>query len=136
MGCAVTLNLSIELNPACGPGGGVQSRPGEVPNQSLKLFKILPLSLRLEWEIATDAQDYNVYRGNIKDLLRFRTYDHIVSLGGGTCSNSETFYEDPDDLIDEGDFYYLVSAVSTCGLEGPSGFDSGGTERPGGGGCP
>ena len=98
-GCQTRLPIILDLDPACGSGGGVQARPGEVPRSlpvPFRLNKILPFRLRLEWDSATNADAYNIYRGNLEELLKFRVYDHIVStVGAGICDQPQLFYEDP-----------------------------------------
>jgi len=139
IGCPVQLTFDLSLDSACGPGGPVATPPGEVPRDSLTVSKLMPEGVSLEWGAATGASTYDVYRGSFADLHASTTYNHIASLalGTGTCGTGQLLFEDADDArLEEGDFYYyLVSGVTACGLEGTVGFDSDGTERPAGGGC-
>jgi hypothetical protein len=92
---------------------------------------------------ATDAVPipsvrYDVYRGSLAGLHRHGGYSHVAlpALGVGACTTTDPYVEDADDVFETGDFYYLATAEAPCGVEGITGFDSSGTERPAGGGCP
>jgi hypothetical protein len=136
-GCTTQLSFVLPLTD-CTFAGGTLLPPGEVPRTSLRIRKIPSTGLRLDWAATPGAAAYDSYRGTLGSLWRDRAYDHQVSgaLGAGSCGGTTLFFEDIDDLVSPGDFYYLVTAETVCGLEGPTGFDSFGDRRPAGGGCP
>jgi hypothetical protein len=134
-GCDTQLSFALDV-PNLPPAGGPQTPPAEIPN-SLRLVKSLPIGLTLTWD-STGAAAYNIYRGNIDTLRIEAAYDHIAASGVGRCQWPFPPYSDGDDVsrvISPGTFYYLVTGVADCGVEGTTGFDSFGTERPAGGGC-
>jgi hypothetical protein len=112
-------------------------QPGaEVPNTSLRVTKQAPNGVQLDWDPITPATTYNVFRGDIDSLFVSRAYNHTFSAtGAGACNLGTNTYTDPNDQADPTDFYYLVTARS-CGLEGATGTDSFGVQRPLGRGCP
>ncbi len=137
--CAVERSFVLSLDPGCGAGGGVAAAPGEVPATSLRVSKLPPDGLRLDWAPALGADRHNVYRGDVGPLQALGAYSHVFSLaaGAGNCRSGNPYFEDSDDVARTGgNFYYLVSGTRDCGLEGPAGFDSFAVERPAGGGCP
>lgn len=144
MGCKIRRCFSYPLHGGCGTGGGTQSPPGPVP-RTLEVSKIdLAKGLRLDWDVATGAEVYNVYRGTFGDLNSRGVYDHVADPLAvpsiGTCGTVDLFWEAPNELeATAGNFYYLTTGAISCGarhLEGAPGVASMGTERATGGGCP
>lgn len=140
LGCVTQFSFTLPLtDPTL--GGGAEPVPGEVPN-SLRIVKSLPNGLTLTWDSSGVAK-YDIYRGNIDTLHNEADYDHIAATGRGACNQAALSYTDGDDVspvLSPGTFYYLVTGVSDCGLEGTTGFDfiwgAPAKERPAGGGCP
>lgn len=82
-------------------------------------------SLTIRWDPVAGAATYRVSRGTIGTW-----YDHAADAGRGTCDSSgATTFTDPDDATDGADWYYLITAVETCGLEGPAGQGTDGVAR-------
>jgi hypothetical protein len=139
-GCETTLPFTLALTNGTS-GGGMGMFVPEVPNGSVRVEKRQPSqdALRVSWDpVALSPVTYNIYRGSVAALHAHAGYNHVASraLGVGACTTPDTFMDDGDDLFDAGSLYYLVTAEASCGLEGTTGFDSLGTERPAGGGCP
>jgi hypothetical protein len=137
VGCEATLPFTLELE-ICTPDPSRELR-GEVPSRSVRVRKEPPEAVRVDWQPVPGASLHNLYRGLVDDLFVNGTYSHVASvpLGAGQCGVMEptVTYLDPDDAaVGFDDFYYLVTGV--CGIEGPTGFDSFGVERPRGTGCP
>jgi hypothetical protein len=138
-GCDTQLSFTLPV-PDLPPGGGAQTPPGEVSN-SLRLVKLPNATdLTLNWDPVPGVPVYNIYRGNIDTLRNEVAYDHIANDEGvGRCGWPLPPYTDFDEALPPGTYYYLVTGVSDCGLEGTAGFDfiwgTPPTERPAGGGC-
>jgi hypothetical protein len=142
-GCMRRFPFSVDPGGGCGALDDSDPSPGEVPDTSLRVKKpkSSPESIQLNWGVASGADWYDIYRGDFDELHTTGVYNHqrSVLLGAGRCGEPSLEYVDPDDGEVPGNFYYLVSGVTAClseQLEGPSGFDSEGGERPAGGGCP
>ena len=85
---------------------------------------------RLEWGNASQANEYNVYRGNLASLTA-SGYDHVCfrnSIG----QNSSLIADTP--AATQG-WYFLVSGGNVCG-EGGLGSDGAGAPRPNSSPCP
>jgi hypothetical protein len=91
-------------------------------------------SLALAWSAAPGAATYLVSRGSIvPSLWRDDAYDHAAddAAGRGACdAGADLGFADPDDATDGEASYYLVTAVSACGIEGLTGTDSLGRDSP------
>jgi hypothetical protein len=95
--------------------------PGEVPD--LRVDHGRGRDIRLSWGGVPGSNDHRVLRGTIDSLFRGRTYDHVADdvAGAGTCHDPNRVFDDPDDLDDSVDYYYLVTALNDCAGEGPTG---------------
>lgn len=80
--------------------------------------------LEMQWFTTAGAQTYRVLRGAIDTLWTTDSWDHAADSGAGSCDTlGATSFGDLDDAAaDGGGWYYLVTAVSDCGGEGPTGF--------------
>lgn len=76
-------------------------------------------SLTFTWSALPGAASYRISRGNIGSW-----YSHSADdlAGQGACDTGlGTTWTDPDDSGDAGDYYYLITAVEPCGVEGVPG---------------
>lgn len=80
--------------------------------------------LDVQWFTTAGAQTYRVLRGTIDTLWATDSWDHAADSGAGSCDTLGAIaFSDLDDAAtDGGKWYYLVTAVSDCGGEGPTGF--------------
>jgi hypothetical protein len=77
----------------------------------------------MSWDPGADADEYRVLRGAISELWMARAYDHRADpdLAIGACSTlTPSFVAAGERLAPDG-FYYLVTAVTDCGGESPTG---------------
>lgn len=81
-------------------------------------------SLSSTWSATPGAVTWRVARGTLASLHQGRAYDHAAddAAGQGACDTAgTTSWSDPDDAGTAGAWYYLVTAVNSCGVEGPPG---------------
>lgn len=111
--CAVTAGVPFTVAPDAPPADVVDDR-----------FTRAGSALIITWAPTPLAASYRVERGTLRSLWIARTYDHATESvpGEGACDAGNVgTWTDPDDAARLGTFYYLVTAVSTCGIEGPPG---------------
>jgi len=95
--------------------------PGEDGDQ--RVDRIDAVTLRHSWSAAPGAVRHRILRGTIASLASASVYDHLAddATSAGACVVDGTSFLD-DDLALPGSFYYLVTALSSCGNEGPTGY--------------
>ena len=89
----------------------------------LRLSKSAP-DLDLRWQPVAAADRYRISRGTLWSLSFERAYDHVVDepAGSGACAVSGETGTLAGEIAGPDDFYYLVTSVSDCAGEGPTGF--------------
>ncbi len=111
-GCTAFADVPVTIAPT--------TTPGEVGGDRVRRSGA---ALTLTWDPAPGATSYRVSRGPIGTW-----YDHAAddAAGRGACDTAGlTTFTDPDDATDGANWYYLITAVEGCGLEGTpgDGFD-------------
>lgn len=83
-------------------------------------------SVTLTWTAVPGATSHRVLRGDVVPLFGAGgIYDHQAddAASRGACEVlGAPAFTDPDDVADPTAFYYLVTGISSCGGEGPTGF--------------
>ncbi len=140
----------FDTGPQCSFTGVNPTPPGEVPDGSVRVTKVLG-QIQFDWDPPPGGADlYNVYRGQVVGLaaggFADPRYSHVrsIAVDAGICGLGTELFVDRDDMGDGVAYYYLVTAARTCGLEGTPGFDffaaAGGglpgRQRAAGSGCP
>jgi hypothetical protein len=112
-GCTTTADVAVDVPPAPVPGEVVRVRLARTG-----------AAVTLTWAAESDAVTYRVARGDLTTLRDLRTYDHAADepAGRGSCDTLGMLaFTDPDDASGAADHYYVVTAVSSCGIEGAPG---------------
>ena len=93
----------------------------------------------LEWQKESGYATWNVYRGSLKVLKVFGTYTQTPGsnlMADRACHITNTWYQDLDAVPGLGSEFYLVTGVTTGGVESSLGTDSKGVVRPNTSPCP
>jgi hypothetical protein len=94
--------------------------------------QLLPAGdLRFTWQDLGAGFQYNLYAGDIGSYYSHGAGQVSCSgLGAGmTCNGTDCALDEPGAALPGGSLYFLVTGTA-FGIEGTSGFASGGTERP------